>query len=304
MTSLARAEIIDRMPHPIPSDPSINVSRGSFTFNALLAIAGYDLSKVRLLRHHDSATLRGRSLYEIWRDDRAEFDIAQSYQTQQHARLVRSTHWASFVVTPQGETMYVGLYGVRYLGMSEEAYFSPAYLTEYPAGSLHKYDLIEQPYLGDYVGRIIIDWGLGTRSWVQRGDREGKPIIEIRRDFTEPAFPGFLDVILNLSGISMLPTAWRAALSAARGVYVLTCPRTKELYVGSATGDDGFLGRWQQYSRDGHGGNIQLRSRNFSDYQVSILEIAGSSLTAEDIVRLESHWKDKLQTRQMGLNSN
>jgi hypothetical protein len=35
---------------------------------------------------------------------------------------------------------------------------------------------------------------------------------------------------------------WIAALSAGRGVYLLTCPKTKEVYVGKADGADGFWG--------------------------------------------------------------
>src|SRR3546814_4315038 len=48
-------------------------------------------------------------------------------------------------------------------------------------------------------------------------------------------------------------------------------------HVSSAYGEDGFLGRWTGYARDGHGGNIGLTSRELSDYQVSILEVCGRS---------------------------
>ena len=88
---------------------------------------------------------------------------------------------------------------------------------------------------------------------------------------------------------------WIAALRAARGVYVLTCRRTKKIYIGSATSDEGFFGRWSEYARDGHGGNIQLKSRDRNDYQVSILEVAGSANTTQDILIMESRWKNKLQ---------
>jgi hypothetical protein len=101
-----------------------------------------------------------------------------------------------------------------------------------------------------------------------------------------------------------LPAGWKAALAAASGVYALTCPKTHELYIGSAYGAGGFFGRWAQYAADGHGGNIQLRSRDRSDYEVSILEVAGSAATVEDVIAMEARWKDKLQTRKMGLNSN
>jgi hypothetical protein len=104
--------------------------------------------------------------------------------------------------------------------------------------------------------------------------------------------------------VDRLPKHWTATLQSSRGVYLLTCPRTKEQYVGSATGEKGFWGRWQEYLANGHGGNVVLRSREPSDYQVSILEVAGTALAENDIVKLEQRWKAKLQTRQMGLNGN
>jgi len=39
------------------------------------------------------------------------------------------------------------------------------------------------------------------------------------------------------------------------------------------------------------------------DYQVSILEVASSSATEQDILRLESLWMKKLTTTTHGLNS-
>jgi hypothetical protein len=85
---------------------------------------------------------------------------------------------------------------------------------------------------------------------------------------------------------------------------LLTCPKTSEQYVGSATGEEGFWGRWQDYVETGHGGNVGLKSRNPSDYQVSILEVAGTALTTDEITRMEMQWKAKLQSREMGLNRN
>ena len=85
---------------------------------------------------------------------------------------------------------------------------------------------------------------------------------------------------------------------------MLTCPKTKEQYVGSVTGREGFWQRWQEYCRTGHGGNFALKSRAPSDYQVAILEVAGSSATDEEILGMEALWKTKLQSREMGLNRN
>jgi hypothetical protein len=113
-----------------------------------------------------------------------------------------------------------------------------------------------------------------------------------------------LNFILSLSKLDNVPKSWIAALQSLRGVYVLTCPRTKEHYVGSATGEDGFWGRWQDYIQTGHGGNLGLKSRDSSDYQVSILEVAGTSAATDDILKMEGRWQAKLQSQEMGLNRN
>lgn len=282
------------------------VTTKSVSFNALLEIAGYNLGLVRLLRHKDPTAVRGRSVYELWRDDRAAFDLYQSVQgAAAHRSLVNSTLWASFVGTPAGDTMFVGLYRSRYSGLSDADIVSPTNGETDVAGSIHRYSLVEERYLSEYAGRLFIEWGDAKRSWLQLGNnRKPKSIIEIKREFAEPAFPGYLELVEDLSRIPLLPLSWIAALSAVCGVYVLTCPRTKELYIGSATGKSGFFGRWSEYARDNHGGNIQLKSRDPSDYQVSILEVAGSSQTTLDIQSMESRWKRKLQTRNMGLNRN
>ena len=74
--------------------------------------------------------------------------------------------------------------------------------------------------------------------------------------------------------------------------------------IGSASGADGFLGRWKEYVDNGHGGNVALRTRDASDYLVSVLEVAGSSATPDEIRALESMWKIKLHSRDIGLTRN
>lgn len=145
---------------------------------------------------------------------------------------------------------------------------------------------------------------MSERAWVQRADNQDKVILEIRQVFREPELPGYGRLLTPLSKIESLPAGWVAALSAARGVYLLTCPKTREQYVGSAVGADGLFGRWMSYVRNSHGGNVALKSRDPSDYQVSILEVAGSAATTDDILSMETLWKIKLRSREMGLNRN
>jgi hypothetical protein len=174
----------------------------------------------------------------------------------------------------------------------------------FPAGAVDIYELTLDERLNDLAGRLVIAWGDGERAWLQRADRQNKVVLEIREAFREPDFPGFARFISPLSHVQRLPVAWVMALSSSRGIYLLTCPRTREQYVGSATGAEGFHGRWLSYTRDGHGGNVGLKSRDPSDYQVSILEVAGSAATVDEIIAMEGLWKQKLQSREMGLNRN
>jgi len=172
------------------------------------------------------------------------------------------------------------------------------------AGSVDVYDLQLETNMSDLIGKLIVDWGAGARAWIQHADRQNKNVIELRAEFREPEFPGFLHFIAPLSKLANLPKSWIGALSSAKGVYLLTCPLTKEQYVGSATGEEGFWQRWDEYVQTGHGGNVGLKSRNPSDYQVSILEVAGTASATEDIMNMEKRWKLKLQSREMGLNRN
>lgn len=271
-------------------------------FNSILLAAGFDLGDIRLLRHKDNRAARGRSPYELWRDDRDKFDLYQATQSINHGSKLKAAYWASFVGTPGDDTLFVGTYSVKNCKLLEQDTPMPHRDGIDKAGSCYFYDLMLESRLSDLIGRLLIDWGPGDRAWIQRADKQNKLITELREKFTEPEFPGFLNFIEPLSKLDKLPKSWIGALQASRGVYLLTCPKTKEQYVGSAYGDGGFWSRWQDYIRTGHGGNVALKIRNPSDYQVSILEVAGSASAKDDIIRMERLWMLKLQSREMGLN--
>ena len=276
----------------------------SLMFNTILREAGFKLADVRLIRHKDKSATRGRTPYELWRDNRPAFEQYQSSQRIRSRNKFSAPYWAVFVVNLNDETMFAGIYAARYRGLLEQDTPMPHTDGIDKAGSCDVYDLTLEDRLGDLIGKLFIDWGLGALAWVQYAQRNDKPVTELRKAFKEPAFPGFLNFIQPLSKLSNLPQSWIIALQAASGVYLLTCPRTKEQYVGSATGKQGFWGRWQGYIQTGHGGNLGLQSRDQSDYQVSILEVAGSSATTDDILEMEGRWQAKLQSREMGLNRN
>lgn len=273
-------------------------------FNTILQNEGLALSDVRLLRHQDQRSERGRSPYELWRDYRSEFELYQSHQLTSRRALFRSRYWASFVGTSGDETMFVGVYSVKFREQLEVD--TPMVTREGVdrAGTSDVYDFTLEEVLRDLIGKLFIDWGSAKRAWVQRADQQNKPVKELRTEFQEPDFPGFLNFVEPLSKLDALPKGWITTLQSSKGVYLLTCPKTKEQYVGSARGEEGFWGRLQCYVQTGHGHNVALKSRNPSDYQVSILEVAGTSSTDDDILGMEQRWKVKLQSNEMGLNRN
>jgi hypothetical protein len=273
--------------------------------NTLLKEAGLELGDIRLLRHADPTARKGRTPYDLWRDDRQAFDLYQSIQTiQNRAAFGEANYWASFAASAEGDTVFVGIYEAKFKGLLEHEVQLPHKDGVAKAGTVHQYDLSITQILNDLAGRMRIDWGAGTRTWIQRADLQNKEILEVTKAKADPPFPGYNEFMEPLSRIEALPKGWRDALRSSRGVYLLTCPRTKEQYVGKADGADGFLSRWLFYAESGHGGNVGLKSREPSDYQVSILEVAGSAASPDDILRMESRWKDKLRSREMGLNRN
>lgn len=277
----------------------------ALSFNMLLRDVGINPSDVRLLRHQQKSKT-GLTPYAIWRDDPAELDRYQSAQPVDRRNYFNGRYWAGFVVPPDGSTLFVGLYEIGEHAPAPAGWIDPLHRqTAADIGrDLDIYAFRRLPDFDAYIGCLKIGWGDGKRSWNQRAHQQDKRIIELTRSFREPDFPGYTSFICDLGALPNVPASWVAALSAVRGVYLLTCPRTREQYVGAAYGTDGFWGRWQSYAATGHGGNEGLRSRDPSDYQISILEVAGSGAATNDIIAMEQRWKAKLQSREMGLNRN
>lgn len=166
------------------------------------------------------------------------------------------------------------------------------------------YNLQDMAEISEYSGRIIIEWGAGTRSWVQWARPGTKPIIELLEHPEKPPFPGFSKFAAELDEIPYLHATWLSALSAVGGVYLLVCPETGEQYVGVAYGAGGIIGRWQSYVENGHGGNAKLKARKRTQYKLAILEIFSLDTPFTEAIEREIAWKLKLGSRAHGLNSN
>ncbi len=64
----------------------------------------------------------------------------------------------------------------------------------------------------DLVGRVLIDWGAGTRAWSQWPAKRPKPIIELRANPQDDPFPGFSEFRSTIDEIVLLPASWQGAL--------------------------------------------------------------------------------------------
>lgn len=293
----------------LPSDVGVHellesgdMKHYALLFDTMLESAGLQAKDVLLLRHKDTKAAKGHSPYELWRDKPRHFKEYQSLQSVKARNRFSRPYWASFIVNAFDENVFAGIWKARRIGQVTEPRERRQHPGTFdPPNTLDEYDTVLTHRLRELIGKLTIGWGKGKLAWAQYAENP-KPVLEIRATEDEP-FPGFLQFIEPLSRIPLLPKTWVSALRGSRGIYLLACPKTREQYVGSASGNDGFYGRWMDYAADGHGGNVKLKSKKREDYQVSILEVAGSACDLHDLVTLEGRWQQKLQTTEMGLNS-
>ena len=79
---------------------------------------------------------------------------------------------------------------------------------------------------------------------------------------------------------------------------------TGQIYVGSAYGEIGLLGRWREYAKTGHGGNKALKHVDPHELRWSILRIIPLHYTSRQIIEVEQLEKEKLGSLVHGLNEN
>ena len=126
--------------------------------NSLLAQFKIDPAEVILLRHQDQRADPGQTPYKLWCDDKAAFDRYQSIQNPRNRKKLANNYWLSFVGTPQGNTMCVGLYTSRYCGLNKNDLPLPTVNGRFElAGSCDCYVLSLDSRLRDLSGRIFRD---------------------------------------------------------------------------------------------------------------------------------------------------
>ena len=171
-----------------------------------------------------------------------------------------------------------------------------------------------------YFGRVIVKY---HKTHMTQGRYFAEIMEELEVNQILPAtfdggeFPGYDNVCLSYEQLANIihknKRDWMGALENQKAVYLITDKNNGKLYVSSATAEYGMLlQRWSNYVSNGHGGNkelVELVNKEGFDYikknfQYSILENYNAKTDDGLVLRRESWWKEALQSRRFGYNSN
>ena len=171
-----------------------------------------------------------------------------------------------------------------------------------------------------YFGRVIIKYHkrVATQGMFYNTVCNELEVLEILPNvYDGDEFLGYDKVRLGYEQLKSIidrrKKSWIGALENQKAVYLITDKSNGKLYVGSATSESGMLlARWSSYVENGHGGNkelIALVNKKGLDYvkknfQYSILENYNARVDDHVILSRESWWKETLQSKNFGYNSN
>ena len=277
------------------------------TLHKILEIYGINPAKVRVVRHGNKEI----PILKTFHENLSRLEVYQSYQRPR--KFGDASAIAVFAPYFKTTALFLGLWNI--LGCIENSKFTNEHLLELKKFSLPeswyrdhvKYELKRNMNLDELSEWLVIEWGAATVSWVQTKDKE---VVELKGKKSIGDFQSFDQVSLtyqDLKTMAQYPDTnltWIKALSSVNGVYLIQDTLSGKLYVGSAYGDQGIYGRWSNYAQNGHGGNLELKNLDPSNFVFSILEIVPATATMEGVIEHENRWKEKLGTRQFGLNNN
>ena len=172
-----------------------------------------------------------------------------------------------------------------------------------PAALKSFFDLRLTDHLQDLIGRLVIAATL-TQTYVRKAENLDAPVLAIlEQGIAETTPPDWRDMTVSTPFLQALPQGWANRLSHWRGIYLIVDETDGASYVGSACGQDNFLGRWRAHVAGEVGVTARLRQRNPVNFRFSILEHVPLGMPADDVIRLEHTWMTRLHTRTHGLNT-
>jgi hypothetical protein len=288
--------------------------------NQLLLERNIDPEQVLVFRHRPFEP-ELKKMLPLLAADRP--DLFNAYQ-QTHGEkvekaMIQASYIASFIGAEPGKALYVGLYKIgKTKPLTHEQYWTtPAYielkklgmrgfLTESRSSCLW-FNLSLMDFYSSWKGKLIIDWPPPERAWWRRAHRNKMTVHAILEESAlDTAVANWDELDFTWSELNLLSKRWRTKLSEWRGIYFIFDASDGKGYVGSAYGSNNLFGRWQAYAASGHGGNKLLRGRDPQNFHFTILELVSPTMDADEVVRRENSWKDRLHTGKTygGLNDN
>jgi hypothetical protein len=157
-----------------------------------------------------------------------------------------------------------------------------------------------------WQGKLVVEWPPPPIKWSRFANRAKFSIHAVLEDSVlHEAMPDWKECIWSFAEFRTLPNKWRDTLRQWRGIYYIYDRSAMKGYVGSAYGKDkNILGRWDTHAASG-GDAVLLRERNPENFVFSILQLVSPVEETENVIALETTWKDRLHTRSpSGLNDN
>jgi hypothetical protein len=183
----------------------------------------------------------------------------------------------------------------------------------------HSYEVELLEESRPFVGRLKVVLRSPGRSRAFRLENHYRNMIVdelLAAPYTGEPFAGYDQICLTFSELeSIISTQrqdWKAALSNAKGIYLISDRSNGKLYVGSACRNEGLWDRWACYVATAHGHNKELtavigakgteHARNFG---FALLEHFTPSTDDDTVLEREQHWKRVLLSRgDYGYNRN
>ncbi len=273
----------------------------------LLKSYGIEPSKVRLVRHGNKEI----NVLDVFKNDKDRF--AEYTSWQRSGKYGEAEFLAIFSPARGTTSLFLGVWKIS--GVTENRDLKTKHLKllrkhTLPEGWFNtsvRYQLELTDLMFSLSERLVIEWGKSTLNWVQS---KNKSVVQIKPINSIGDFTSYDSILLSYEDLKKLirdtdsNISWVNALSAVNGVYLIKYKLDGRLYVGSAYGKGGILGRWSVYAKSGHAGNKLLKDLDLSEFEFSVLEISPSTMSVDDVVARENRWKECLGTRKFGLNEN
>jgi len=291
--------------------------------NDLLESSGIDPAKVIVMRHRPHERELAKVLPWLAAERPETFNAYQQTQGEKVERAMKGLegdgYVASFIGHAPGQALFVGLYTIESSKpLTREQFWAvPAYqemktfgmggFTEQdPRETIRWFDMSPTDFYAHWKGRLVVTWPPPERSWWRRSHKNDMAVHAIHEEsMLDASMPAWDQLDLTWEELSVMPSRWQAAIRQWRGIYFIFDESDGKGYVGSAYGSENLLGRWLNYAASGHGGNRLLRGRDPANFRFTILQRVSPDLDSDDVIRLESSWKDRLHTRApFGLNDN